>query len=245
MRIFCDNDIFKAKFLKKIMKRGKLIVIEGTDGSGKQTQAEKLFDRLSEAGYKCVVVGFPRYDTPTGKIVGEACLGKELGLGCGSVFPDFSKVDGRVASMYYATDRLAAVPDIERLLDENDYVILDRYVESNMGHQCGKIRDSVERAALRDWIVDLEYKVNGLPQPDLIIFLYMPLKVSSKLKKDMDEKLDAHEADEDHLRNAEAAYLELADHYRWEMVECSLDGEGPRGVEDIGEEVYELVGGLG
>jgi dTMP kinase len=223
------------------MGRGKLIVIEGTDGSGKQTQSERLVERLRGESYSCEVLGFPRYDTPTGKIVGEACLGKELGMGSGGVFPNFAKLDPRVACHYYAADRLDAVPEIERLLNENDFVILDRYVESNMGHQCGKIDDKTERDLMRDWIVDLEYNVNGLPQPDLIIFLYMPLKVSRRLKEGMNEKLDAHEADEEHLRNAEAAYLELAEYYGWDKVECSQDNENPRDIQDIHEEVYSLM----
>jgi len=225
-------------------KRGKLIVIEGTDGSGKQTQSESLERKLKEDGISCIVLSFPRYNTPTGKIVGEVCLGKELGMGSGSVFDDFSKLDPRVASLYYAADRLDAVPEINRMLDQYDVVILDRYVESNMGHQCGKLESVKERVELRDWIYNTEYVNNKLPKPDGVIFLYMPFKVSRMLKADMNEKLDAHEADEDHLRNAENAYLELAEHYDWERVNCSNDGENPRSVEDIHKEVYGFVRGL-
>tara|TARA_B100002003_G_scaffold250179_1_gene288663 strand:+ start:1822 stop:2505 length:684 start_codon:yes stop_codon:yes gene_type:complete len=226
------------------MRRGKLIAIEGTDGSGKQTQSERLLNKLRSEGYSTEVLSFPRYDTLTGKVVGELCLGKNLGLGVGSLFDNFAEADAKFASSFYGLDRLAAKPDIERLLNENDYLILDRYVESNMGHQCGKLEDPQERAGLRDWINKVEYEDNKLPKPDAVIFLYMPLKISKKLKAGMNELLDAHEADENHLKNAEAAYLELAEHFDWIRVNCSDDGENPRAITDIHQEVYKNISKL-
>lgn len=223
------------------MSSGKLIVIEGTDGSGKQTQAERLSARLKEEGFQCEIIGFPRYGTATGDIVGDCCLGRDNRINTGSWFENFSKVDSKIACLYYAADRLAASEEIRKKLDEGKIVILDRYVESNMGHQCGKVLDRKGRAELRDWIVELEYKLLKLPQPNLILFLHMPLKVSKILKKGMNEKLDAHEVDEDHLKNAENAYLELADYYGWEKISCSLDGNNPREVNEIHEEVYGIV----
>lgn len=222
------------------MNKGKLIVIEGTDGSGKQTQSEILFKELKSRGIDCEMIGFPRYGSATGDIIGDCCLGKENRIKDGSWFDNFSQMDPKIACLYFAADRLAAVSLIREKLNKGKIVILDRYVESNMGHQCGKVSDKNERNELRDWIVNLEYKLLKLPQPDLIIFLHMPFKLSRKLKENMNEKLDAHEADEIHLRNAEEAYLELANHYGWEMVRCFRDDK-IRDVEEISQKIDFLT----
>lgn len=224
------------------MSKGKLIVIEGTDGSGKQTQSERLIDNFRSNGIDCEIISFPKYGSPTGDIVGDCCLGKDNKIETGSWFDNFSKLDPKIACLYYAADRLAAASEIRKKLDEGKIVILDRYVESNMGHQCGKLKGKNERVKLRDWIVNLEYKLLKLPQPDLIIFLHMPFEVSRKLKEGMDDKLDVHEADESHLRNAEAAYLELADYYGWKKVRCFESGD-VRSVDEIHNDVLKMVNG--
>lgn len=234
------NFVYIMKGLVSDMNRGKLIVIEGTDGSGKQTQSEKLFDRLNSKGIDCEIIGFPNYGSATGDIIGDCCLGKDNRIKGGSWFENFSQLDPKIACLYYAADRLSMASVIREKLVEGKVVILDRYVESNMGHQCGKLLNKSERNKLRDWIVNLEYKLLKLPQPDLIIFLHMPFQLSRKLKEGMDEKLDAHEADENHLRNAENAYLELADHYGWNKIKCFVDSN-VRNIDDIGEEVYRVI----
>ena len=99
------------------MKRGKIIVIEGTDGSGKKTQSEKLFERLNREGMFSEMMSFPRYFTPTGRIIGQCYLGKNLGEGDAAWFGNPDKVDFRVASMLYACDRLAAVPEILEIIN--------------------------------------------------------------------------------------------------------------------------------
>ena len=152
------------------MKRGKLIVIEGTDGSGKQTQSEMLRDILISKGVECEIMGFPNYGTPTGDIVGDCYLGKGNRVEGGSWFENPGKLDPKVACLYYAADRRAASSEIRKKIDEGKIIIVDRYVESNMGHQCGKLESRKERAELRDWIVNLEYGLMSLPKPNLIIF---------------------------------------------------------------------------
>lgn len=115
------------------MKRGKLIVIAGTDGSGKETQTKMLVNRLNEEGMKTDSISFPRYDSPTGKIVGELYLGKELGLGCGSIFGDADSLDAKLASSFYAQDRFAAKPDMEEVLNSGIHLVSDRYIRRIWG----------------------------------------------------------------------------------------------------------------
>ena len=117
--------------------KGKIIVIEGTDCSGKQTQSQLLIERLKKDGYKCVSLSFPCYDTPTGKIVGGAYLGKpEI---CESFFENAVKLDPKIACLYYAADRKYNIGKVLDYIDKGYYVILDRYVTSNLAHQGCKI----------------------------------------------------------------------------------------------------------
>jgi len=225
------------------MEKGKLIVIEGTDYSGKQTQSEKLVKRLRLEGLPCAELSFPRYETPTGQIVGECYLGKDFGRGGKSWFGNADKLDPKVASLYYSADRRYAVPFMNELLDVGHNLIVDRYVESNMGHQGGKILNVQARREFMNWLDTLEYEMLGLPRPDAVIFLYMPVEVAEELKKGRDEKPDAHEANIKHLRNAENCYLELAERYNWTKINCAPDGtiSSLRTPEDIHEEVYSNV----
>jgi dTMP kinase len=221
--------------------RGKLILIEGTDCSGKQTQSELLVERLVKAGRKVERLSFPMYDTPTGKIIGGPYLGKESI--CESWFHEgATNVNAKVASMYYAADRLYNLPKINKLLDDGVDVILDRYSASNMAHQGGKISDSDERRKLYKWIDELEYEFLKLPRPDFSYLLYMPHLYSKKLRlsRAENEKLDEHEKSEEHLKNAETSYLEIADIYNFTTINCVVNGE-IKSIENINEELYSSV----
>jgi dTMP kinase len=219
--------------------RGKLIVMEGTDCSGKETQSNKLIERLNNEGIKVFKFSFPAYDTPTGKIVGGPYLGKPQI--CGSWFSEGAvNVPPKVASMYYAADRLYNINKVNDMLDQGYTVVLDRYVTSNMGHQGSKIKDKEERLKMYQWLDDLEYKLLGLPIPDIIFLLYMPYQYAVELKKYRSELPDQHETSEEHLRNAEAAYLELADIYHWSVINCVADGK-IKSREEIHEEVYKKL----
>ena len=124
--------------------KGKLIVIEGTDCSGKKTQIKRVVERCKEKGIKVYNYSFPRYDTPTGKIVGGPYLGKSYI--CDEWFPEgATNVDALVASAYYAADRRYNIKEIVNHLNNGDIVLLDRYVESNMAHQGGKLKTKEER----------------------------------------------------------------------------------------------------
>ena len=220
------------------MMAGKIIVIEGTDCSGKETQSKLLVERLKKEGKKCIRFGFPMYDTPTGKIVGGSYLGKpEI---CDGFFPEGApNVDPYVACLYYAADRRYNIGKINEYLEKDYYVILDRYTTSNLAHQGSKIKDKDARFDMYQWIDKLEYWLLKLPKPDKTIFLHMPYEYSCELKKNR-EYLDQHEMDADHLKHAEQTYIELSELYNWNRIECISDGN-VRTIEEIGEEVYNLV----
>jgi len=123
------------------------------------------------------------------------------------------------------------------------YLILDRYVESNMGHQGGKARTPKQRTKIIKFIEDLEYGLLGLPRPDKVVFLYMPCQVAMELKKGRQGKADGHEANPEHLRNAEQSYIQLAKMYDWLKVDCAPDGtiKSLRTPEDISQEVWNKL----
>src|SRR3989338_6050880 len=168
------------------MKRGAFIGIDGTDGSGKKTQAEKLLLRMRVQGFPVRSFAFPRYETPTGRKVKEYLSGA-LGPA--------DKVDARTASRLYADDRKAAAPEIEETLASGTNVIADRYVAANMGHQGGKIEDPAARTAFFRWEEDLEYGTNGIPRPDLNVILHVPAETAVALIDARGNAKDGHEND--------------------------------------------------
>ncbi len=220
------------------MEKGKLIVIEGTDCSGKETQSKLLEEKLQQMGYKCFRMGFPCYDTPTGKIVGGCYLGKP------EIHPSYfaegaDRVDPKVASLYYAADRKYNIGTALDYLDKGYFVILDRYTTSNMAHQGGKIIDREERINMYQWIDRLEYWLLGLPKPDITIFLHMPYEQSLELKKNR-EFLDEHEKNAEHLKHAEASYIELSELYNWSTISC-VDAGRIRTRDEIHEDILKIV----
>lgn len=223
--------------------KGKIIVIEGTDCSGKETQTSLLVQRLTKEGQKIERLSFPSYDTPTGKIVGGAYLGKKY-IGEGYFPEGAANVDPKVASLYYAADRRYSRNKIIDLINNGYTVAIDRYVESNMGHQGGKIFDKEERLKLYEDLANLEYGFLELPKPDLTIFLYMPYKKVVELKNGRTEPSDQHESSALHIRNAEHAYLELAELHNYKKVTCVLKDNKLRDIMDIHEEIYNIVKGL-
>ncbi len=218
--------------------RGKMIVVEGTDCSGKETQTSLLVQRLKKQGRKVERLSFPAYDTPTGKIVGGPYLGKQYI--CEGYFPEgAANVDPKVAALYYAADRKYNMTEIEKYLNKGYYVILDRYTTSNLAHQGSKIHDKDERFNMYQWIDKLEYWLLKLPKPDKTIFLHMPLKYTLELMKNR-KNFDEHEKDPNYLKNSEDAYIELSELYNWDKVECVKDNK-LRTIEDISDEIYKIV----
>lgn len=219
--------------------RGKLIVIEGTDCSGKETQTNKLMEKLNNDGIKIVKYCYPNYDSPTGKIVGGPYLGKKYI--CDGWFSEgATNVDPKVASLYYAADRRYDLVNIKEKLDNGYNVILDRYVYSNMGHQGGKILDKEERFKMYEWLETLEFKLLELEVPDIRLFLHMPYDAALELRKGRLEEADQHEASKEHLINAENSYLEIAKKYDFKTIEC-VNENGIRSIDEINDEIYNFV----
>ena len=218
--------------------KGKIIVVEGTDCSRKETQSKLLEERLNSIGKKCVRFDFPNYESPTGKIIGGAYLGKpEIG-------PSFFKegavnVEPHVVCLYYAADRKYAMPEIEKYLNDDYYVILDRYTTSNLAHQGSKIHDKDERFNMYQWIDKLEYWLLGLPKPDKTIFLHVPLENTLELRKNR-KSIDEHEKSPEYLKRAEESYLELSELYNWDKIECIRNNK-LRSVEDINNEIMKII----
>ncbi len=219
--------------------RGKLIVIEGTDCSGKETQTKLLIKKLREDGIKVDNFSFPNYNSPTGKIIGGAYLGKPQ-IGESYFEEGATNVDPKVASLYYAADRKYNIEKINFLLEQGANIILDRYIYSNMAHQGGKIENQKERLEMYEWLDNLEFNLLELPRPDVAIFLHMPTEKAKALKEGRAEALDAHEKDVNHLIHAEHSYIELAEKYNFKTIECANE-EGIRTIEDIHEDVLRYV----
>lgn len=219
--------------------RGKLIVVEGTDCSGKETQTNLLLTNLHNDNIKVEKFSFPNYQSPTGKIIGGPYLGKSYI--CDGWFPEGApKVDPKVAALYYAADRKYNIYKIKFLLENSVNVILDRYVYSNMAHQGGKIKDSNERFAMYDWLDKLEFSLLELPEADIKVFLHLPVEQATKLRMGREEALDENEKDINHLKDAERAYIEIANKYNFKTIECNIENN-IRTIEDIQDELYNFI----
>ena len=228
------------------MKRGKLIVIDGTDGVGKATQTKLLVSRLKREGVPVETLDFPQYyNNFFGDFIAANLTGK---------YGNFLKVDPYIASVMYAADRFESKPKIEKWLKEGKTVILDRYVSANQMHQGGKLKNAAKRKRFLNWLDKMEHGVFGLPRPDLIIYLHLPIQNILRLLKNKDRqkkgayakgKKDRVEANKAYLENAQKSALELIKLSKnWRKIDCA-DGAGgilPR--EVIHEKIYVAVNGV-
>lgn len=202
---------------------GKIIVIEGTDCSGKETQTKLLKEYLISKGYKVGTISYPRYETPTGRIIGGPLLGKPSIMA--SWFDKPMELDAKVATLYYAADRRASLPVIKELLEENDFLIMDRYVYSNMAHQGSKIDSKEERIKMYKFLETLEFNLLELPKADKVIFLYLPYVFGEEIKKNRKELLDEAEKNKLHQIRSEQVYLELTEIYDFIKIDCFKDNK--------------------
>ena len=217
---------------------GKIIVIEGTDCSGKETQSKLLKSYLEQNGIKVATFSYPQYNTPTGKIIGGPLLGKPSI--CPSWFDNYVEVDSKVASLYFAADRRASLPVLKDLINNNEIVIIDRYIYSNMGHQGSKIENKEERLKMYKFLETLEFDLLELPRPDLVIFLYLPYSYGEEIKKNRAEKLDEAEKSQIHQIKSERTYLELTELYGFEKIDCFTNGT-VKTREEINKEVISHI----
>lgn len=218
---------------------GKLFVIEGTDGSGKQTQLQRLADRLEENHIPYQTVSFPNYESPSSSLV-KMYLSGEFGT-------DPKDVSAYVASTFYAIDRFATYKkDFEKFYQEGGIILADRYTTANMVHQAGKISDLEERQKFLDWLFDLEFGIYGLPKPTEVFFLNMPPQKSEELMKNREnkfsheEKKDIHESSKKHIEESYQAACSLIKKYNWFEIKCVKDDK-IRPIEEIHEEIYQEV----
>ena len=223
------------------MKRGKLFVIAGNESSGKEKQTKMLYNRLNSEGYKIEKSTFPRYETPTGKIIGGPLQGKpEISE---SWFPEGAgNVPKEVASLYYLADRVYNMPPIKKTLENGLPVILDRYVEANQMHQGGKIRDRKEREEFFQFIDTLEFGLYKLPRPDLTVVLHMPTEKAMELKSKMTGvQMDDLEKNFNYIKNSEESCLHFAEFYNLPLISCVSKEGAIRHPKEIHEEVYSII----
>ena len=215
---------------------GKLFVIDGTDGSGKQTQLQKLRERFDKEEIDYRVVSFPNYDSPSSSLV-KMYLGGEFGT-------DPKKISPYIASTFYAADRYATFKkEYEEYYNHGGIILADRYTTANMIHQAGKIEDDQEREKFLNWLWDFEFNLYGLPIPTEVFFLNMPTEYAVKLMENRENKItheskkDIHERDKNHLQDAYNEAYKLVKKYDWYEVKCVKD-EKIRSIEDIHEEIF-------
>ena len=215
---------------------GKLIVFEGTDGSGKSTQFELLAKRLETEGTAFHRLRFPQYEEPSSALI-RMYLGGAFG-------DDPEAVNAYAASTFYAVDRYASYQRVWKdYYQDGGLVVSDRYTTSNAVHQGSKVPEA-ERAEFFRWLYDLEYDRMGLPRPDLVVLLDMPVEVSEQLMRKREQRTgtraDIHERDEAYLEKCRAVARQAAEYYGWKRVSCVQNGM-LRSVEEIHEEVFSIV----
>ncbi|HHX77437.1 MAG TPA: thymidylate kinase [Firmicutes bacterium] len=216
--------------------RGKLIIFEAGDGSGKATQAEKLYTRLKADKHRVRKISFPNYKSDAAALI-KMYLRGDFGANPAAVNP-------YAASVFYAVDRYASYKlDWEAAYLDGAVIIADRYTTSNMVHQTAKITGEEEKKEFLRWLWDLEFVKLSLPVPDAVIFLNMPPEQSFRIMEGRVNKFtgkaekDIHEKDYAYLRDSYKIACELAREYGWFEVDC-MEETGLRSVEDIHEEIY-------
>lgn len=218
-----------------IFMQGKLIVIDGADGSGKKTHARLLSERLRAEGRYVETLDFPRYtDNFFGKFIRECLDGKH---------GDFMSVNPRVASALYAADRYESSARLIEWLEGGAIVILDRYVSANMLHQGAKITDEEELTEFLSWLDHMEHEVFRIPRPHLIVHLDVPYSVRRILVQNDNTRfsLDLSELDEAHqIASEECARRLVAQSNDWRTIVCT-EGAKLRPIDEIHEEMYQLV----
>lgn len=215
---------------------GKLIVFEGTDGSGKSTQFRLLVERLRAEGTECRTMVFPQYSEESSALI-RMYLGGEFGK-------NPADVNAYAASTFYAVDRFASYKKVwGEYYRAGGLLLSDRYTTSNAVHQASK-EPPEKREEFFAWLYDLEYRRMELPKPDLVLYLDVPTAMTGTLLRRREAQThtdaDIHEKDAQYLRLCRETGLQAAKYYGWSIVECVRDGQ-MRPIEDIHEEIYARV----
>lgn len=221
------------------MQKGKLIIIDsGSDGSGKATQTQLLYEKLKSQDKPVKKITYPNYNSPASALV-KMYLGGEFGAK-----PE--DVNAYAASVFFAIDRFASYhTDWKEFYEAGGIILSDRYTTSNMVHQGVKLGE-LERSSYLDWLYDLEYIKFGLPKPDCVIFLDVEPEISMKLMEGRankitgEDKKDIHENDAEYLASAYENSIKIAEKYDWIRIKCT-NQKGMRSIEDINAEILTRV----
>lgn len=216
---------------------GKIIVVESnTDGAGKQTQTEEIYKYLREKGEKVVKFSFPNYNSDSSYFV-KKYLNGEFG-------DDVKNINAYIASTFFAVDRyLTYIKEIKKYYDEDYYILMDRYVTSNIIYQAAKMENKNKIDEFINWNKELEYNKYNLPKPDYVIFLYMDLKESEKLRKNRKAKLegkDIHEQNDEYLKKVSDNSLYICETEKWTKIECVKKGR-LKDILEIKEEIIKKI----
>lgn len=221
-----------------MVHHGKLIVIEGVDGSGKKTQTELLLERMTGEGHGTETRSFPQYGKKSAGLVEEYLAGK---------YGSADDVGPYPASLFYALDRYDASFDIRKKIEGGTHVVLDRYVDSNAGHQGGKIDNDKEREQFLRWLYDIEYRICNVPKPDCVIILHLPpeesrLRIEKRAQENGATTLDIHEANQTHLEHSSKVYRWLASYApeNHHLIEC-MDGDRGLTREEIHDKIWRIL----
>ncbi len=225
--------------MTKIKKKKKFVVIEGLDGSGKGTQTRLLFDSLKSLGEHVMMVDFPQYGKPSAALV-------EMYLN--GTFGESREVSPYQASIFYAVDRFAESKRMHEHLQKGGIIVSNRYTTANQMHQAGKIKNAKLRAKFLTWLDELEFNIFGIPRPDIVIFLDVPVTLSQKMvgNKESREYLrsgthDIHERDARHLKDARSAAKSLAKKEGWVTICCTNKHGEMRDKADIAGEILRII----
>ena len=215
---------------------GKLIVLEGTDGSGKSTQFQRLTDRLSQEGRQFQKLVFPQYSEPSSALI-RMYLGGEFGARP-------SDVNAYAASAFYSVDRYASYKKVwGQWYESGGLVVSDRYTTSNAVHQTSKEPPEKQSDFLK-WLYDFEYSKLGLPRPDLVVYLDVPTDFTEKMMRSREAAThthaDIHEQDLEYLATCRRTGRAAAEYYGWTVIGCVKNG-AMRSIDDIHEEIYRHV----
>lgn len=216
---------------------GKIIVVESnTDGAGKQTQTEEIYKYLREKGKKVVKFSFPNYNSDSSYFV-KKYLNGEFG-------DDAKNINAYIASTFFAVDRyLTYIKEIKKYYDEDYYILMDRYVTSNIIYQAAKMENKNKIDEFINWNKELEYNKYNLPKPNYVIFLYMDLKESEKLRKNRKAKLegkDIHEQNDEYLKKVSDNSLYICETEKWTKIECVKNGR-LKDILEIKEEILKKI----
>ena len=224
--------------IRKGLVVGLLVAIEGIDGSGKGTQAARLCEALQVAGARCQLFSFPRYrDTKFGAKIGDFLNGR---------FGNLDEVSPFLVSLLFAGDRFESRRMLLQAIAENDIVLCDRYIASNIAHQAAKV-DGAERQELIQWIQYVEHQLYELPHPDRTLFLDLPVRQAAQLialkaqRTYTDRAADLQESDTGYLQKVHDVYSQLAvDGAGWVRIDCLKDGE-IKPVDVIASDVWQAL----